>query len=137
VFFLGSGIVIWIASAVAAATLACGFIAIGVLNTELFPTETRGTSNGLVTVVGVVGSAIGLILVGALRDPLGGLGHSLALTTIGTLLAAICVVPFLPESVNRELDELSPSAVLERALDEEIDDSGASGSDQERSSPAD
>jgi putative MFS transporter len=145
VFFLGSGIVIWIASAVAAATLACGFIAIGVLNTELFPTETRGTSNGLVTVVGVVGSALGLIVVGALRDPLGGLGHSLALTTIGTLVAAICVVPFLPESVNRELDEISPSAALERALDEDVDhvvdesrdESRASGSDQERSSPAD
>jgi MFS family permease len=127
VFFLGSGPTLWIASAVGTAALSCGFIAIGVLNTELFPTETRGTSNGFVTVIGVVGSAIGLVLAGALRDPLGGLGRSIALTTIGTVLAAALVVPFLPESVNRELDEISPSVASDGEPAE-------SGTDQDRSS---
>lgn len=109
VFFLASGPVLWIASAVGDLTLSCGFIAIGVLNTELFPTETRGTSNGFVALIGVVGSAVGLLMAGALSDPLGGLGHAIALTTIGTFIAAIFVVPFLPEAAHRELDEISPS----------------------------
>ncbi len=109
VFYLGSGPVLWIASAIGDLTLSCGFIAIGVLNTELFPTETRGTSNGFIGLIGVLGSVAGLLMAGALSDPLGGLGRSIALTTIGTLVAALLVVPFLPESAHRNLDEISPS----------------------------
>lgn len=108
-FFLGTGPVLWFASALGDLALACGFIAIGVLNTELFPTETRGTSNGMVALIGVTGSAVGLVLAGTLSEPLGGLGRSIALTTIGTLIAAVVVVPFLPESVHKDLDEISPS----------------------------
>jgi MFS family permease len=108
-FFLGTGPVLWFASALGDLALACGFIAIGVLNTELFPTETRGTSNGMVALIGVVGSAVGLVMAGVLSDPLGGLGRSIALTTIGTFVAAVVVVPFLPESAHLDLDEVSPS----------------------------
>lgn len=109
VFFLGGGATLWFASAIGDMALACGFIAIGVLNTEMFPTETRGTANGMVALIGVTGSAVGLVMAGVLSDPLGGLGRSIALTTIGTVIAAVLVVPFLPESAHLDLDEISPS----------------------------
>ena len=55
------------------------------------------------------GSVLGLILAGTLSDPLGNLGRSIALTGIGTLLAAAFVVPRLPESAARTLDDVSPT----------------------------
>ena len=42
---------------------------------------------------------------------LGGLGYSIALCGIAPLLAAIFLVPRLPESSGRELDDISPSEV--------------------------
>ena len=100
---------LWVASGVGDLLLACGSLAIGTQNIELFPTETRGTSNGLVVVVGVMGSILGLQTAGALSDPLGGLGPPLAICAAGTLLAALVVVPFLPETNRLDLDEISPS----------------------------
>jgi MFS family permease len=77
----------------------------------MFPTEVRGTSNALLLVTGVTGSAIGLLLAGALSDPLGGLGYSLALCGIAPLLAGVLLLPRLPESRGRALDDVSPSEV--------------------------
>ena len=42
-----------------------GGIALGTLDAELFPTEVRSTSNALLDVIGVLGSALGLLLAGA------------------------------------------------------------------------
>ena len=110
VFFLCGGPLLWICSALGDLLIACGSLAIGTQNIELFPTETRGTSNGLVVVVGVMGSILGLQTVGVLSDPLGGLGPPLAICAAGTLLAAIAVVPFLPETNRLDLDDISPSS---------------------------
>jgi hypothetical protein len=60
-------------------------------------------------VVGVVGSASGLLLAGGLSDRLGGIGRSVALTGIGSFLVALIVVPMLPESAARSLDDVSPT----------------------------
>jgi MFS family permease len=91
-----------------------GGIALGTLDAELFATEVRGTSNALLTVVGVTGSVIGLIVAGQLSDPLGHLGRSIALTGLAALVAAFFVVPRLPESLDQALDDLSPT---ERGLE--------------------
>ena len=48
---------------------------------------------------------------GWLAGPLGGLGRAIALCGIAPLLAAIVLVPRLPESAHRDLDEVSPSEV--------------------------
>jgi hypothetical protein len=63
----------------------------------------------MLLVLGVFGSVSGLVLAGNLSDPLGGLGRSIALCGVAALLAAVFVVPRLPESRGRVLDELSPS----------------------------
>ncbi len=108
-FFLSGGPILWFASGIGDAALAIGALAIGTQNVELFPTETRGTSNGLVTVISVMGSVVGLQIAGRLRDPFGGIGRSIALCALGTFIAAVLVVPFLPETNQRDLDEISPS----------------------------
>lgn len=76
-------------------------------NTELFPTNLRGSafawSNNLLGRIGyvaapaVVGSAAGIF----------GWGPSVAVTAIGPLLAMILILLWLPETRGRDLDETS------------------------------
>jgi MFS family permease len=109
IFFLTGGLSLWVMSAVSILMAGAGGIALGTLDAELFPTEVRSTSNAMLYTVGVIGSATGLLVAGGLSDPLGGIGRSVALTGIGSLLVAILVVPRLPESAARMLDDVSPT----------------------------
>jgi MFS family permease len=108
-FYLGGGPILWLSSGIGDMCFACGFLAISTQNVELFPTEARGTSIGLVNIVSVVGSMAGILAAGIISDHFGGLGHALAICTVPTLIAALCFVPFLPETMGRDLDEISPS----------------------------
>jgi MFS family permease len=108
VFFLASGPVIWFMAAASIIAASAGGIALGTLGTELFPTETRSTSNGLMGVIGVVGSALGFVVTGLLAQSEGQLGRAIAFCGIGSLVAALLLVPRLPESASLALDELSP-----------------------------
>jgi len=100
--------VIWFMSAASIIAASAGGIALGTLGTELFPTETRSTSNGLLGVIGVLGSAFGFILTGLLAQSQGQLGRAIAVCGIGSLVAAIFLVPRLPESASLALDDISP-----------------------------
>jgi MFS family permease len=111
-FLAGSdGFVLWIAPIVAIVAAACAGLALGTLDAELFPTEVRGTSSGFLLVSAVAGSAVGLVLATQLKDVVGGLGPGIALCGIATLVAAVFVVPKLPETADRHLDDVSPSEV--------------------------
>jgi MFS family permease len=109
VFFLATGPTLWFASALSVVMAGAGGIALGTLDAELFPTEVRSTSNALLSVVAVIGSATGLGMAGGLSDQLGGLGRSIALTGIGSLLVAVLVIPLLPESQAHSLEDISPT----------------------------
>ena len=109
VFFLTGGPTLWIASAMATITGACAGVVLATLAAELFATEVRGTANAFLVGISVVGSASGLLIAGQLSDHFGGIGRAIAFCGIASLLAAI-VIPALPESFGRELDDLSPSA---------------------------
>jgi MFS family permease len=108
-FFLGDGALLWLMPTIAIVAAACAGLAVGTLDGELFPTEARGTSNGFLLVCGVAGSASGLLLATQLEDLAGGLGPSIALCALAPLLAALLVVPRLPETRARTLDDVSPS----------------------------
>jgi MFS family permease len=108
-FFLSDGAALWITPTIAIVAAACGGLALATLDAELFPTETRGTSNGFLLVAGVAGSAVGLVLATQLRDTVGGLGPAIALCGIATLVAAVFVVPRLPETATHDLDAVSPT----------------------------
>ena len=81
--------------------------ALGVYAPELFATGRRSTNNGRVTVVAVVGSAIGLIVAGFLFDRLS-FGSTFALLSIGPLLVAGLVLFRYPETARRELEDINP-----------------------------
>jgi len=110
-FFLGDGALLWLAPAFAIVAAACAGVAVGTVNTELFPTEVRGTSNGFLLVCGVAGAALGLLLATQLKDLVGGLGVGIALCGIAPVVAATLLVPRLPETRARRLDDVSPSEV--------------------------
>jgi MFS family permease len=108
-FVTGNAWVLWLTPVVAIVAAACAALAIGTLDAELFPTEVRGTSNGFILVSAVAGSAVGLLLATQLKDLVGGLGPGIAVCGIASLLAAVFVVPHLPETAERRLDDVSPS----------------------------
>jgi MFS family permease len=109
VFFLAGGLTIWVMSAVSILAASSAGIALGTLDAELFPTEVRSTSNAWLSVVAVSGSAAGFAIAGALSGPFDGLGRAIAVTGVFALLAAVLVVPRLPESGTYTLEEISPT----------------------------
>lgn len=111
VFYLTSGLTLWLTSTFAIIGTGASTLTIGTLDAELFPTEMRGTSNSLLLVCGVAGSVAGLLVAGFLAGPLGGYGRSIALCGIAPLIAAVFLAPKLPETVGLGLDDVSPSEI--------------------------
>jgi MFS family permease len=126
VFFLVGGPTLWVSSGLATLTGAVAGIILATLSAELFATEVRGTANAFLVGISVIGSAGGLVAAGQLSDHVGGIGRAIAICGIASLLAAF-VIPGLPESYGRELDELSPST-MERPP-EPIEETGVEESD--------
>jgi MFS family permease len=110
-FLAGDDVLLWITPVIAIVAAACAGLALGTLDAELFPTEVRGTSSGFILVAAVAGSAVGLVLATQLKNLVGGLGPAIALCGIASLIAAVFVVPRLPETAARRLDDVSPSEV--------------------------
>jgi MFS family permease len=108
-FVAGDNALLWIAPVIAIVAAACAGLALGTLDAELFPTEVRGTSSGFILFSAVTGSAVGLVLATQLKDLVGGLGPAIALCGTASLIAAVFVVPRLPETAARHLDDVSPS----------------------------
>ncbi|MFM8237669.1 MAG: MFS transporter [Actinomycetota bacterium] len=108
-FFLVGGPPLWFLAAASVVTASAGGLALGTMDAELFATEVRSTSNAILTVLAVTGSGLGLLLAGALSDPLGGLGRSIALMGVAAVFAAIVVIPRLPETASLSLDDVSPT----------------------------
>jgi MFS family permease len=109
IFFLSGGVLIWVMAGTSIIAASAGGIALGTLGVELFPTETRSTSNGMLGVLGVFGSALGFVITGALAHPKGEIGRAIALCGIAALFASVLLVPLLPESHRQRLDEVSPT----------------------------
>lgn len=106
--FASSGWLLWLWSVVGSVLGGAVLPALGVYGPELFPTSLRGRANGLVAVLGVAGSVLGLVGAGALADRLGGLGPALAILALGPALLVVLVALAYPETAQRELEELNP-----------------------------
>jgi MFS family permease len=78
----------------------------------LFPTGLRGKAAGLLEVITVSGSAIGLIFVGHLADRWGNYAGPMAIASIAALAVAVLVVVAFPETAHRSLEELNPEDAL-------------------------
>lgn len=81
----------------------------GALDAELFRTEYRATVAGWLTVCGVVGAAVGLLVFGMLWDNLGFAATAVFLFAPVAVLAWVYLL--LPETLGRELDEEGDVAV--------------------------
>lgn len=82
--------------------------ALGVYRPELFPTGLRGRASGIIEVVALGGSALGLVVVGHLVDRWDDYAGPLALMAVGPALAAVLVLAAFPETARRELEDLNP-----------------------------
>jgi MFS family permease len=109
---------------VAALVGAAAVPALGVYGAELFPTGNRGKASGLISMLSLVGSSIGLLGAGWALDRAIGYGAVMAVLAIGPLVVAGLVVLLYPETAHRELEDLNPEDRMD----------GAAGS--ERAEPA-
>ena len=83
----------------------------GAFGAELFGTSSRARSNGQITVLGVIGSMIGLQIVGRFSDAGGEFWHVFAMVAGAPLLVALLVLLAFPETAWRELEDLNPEDV--------------------------
>lgn len=97
--------VVWLLGTIVAAVCVP---ALSVYGPELFPTSLRGRANGIITLAGVTGSGVGLLLAGRFADHYGRFGPGFAILAVGPLVVAALVVTLYPETANVELEDLNP-----------------------------
>ena len=106
--FNSAGWPVWVWSLAGAIVGAAVVPALGVYGPELFPTSLRGRLTGVITVISLVGSVLGLVAVGVLSERFDQLGPALALMAIGPLALAALVLLAYPETAHHTLEELNP-----------------------------
>ncbi len=79
-----------------------------VYSPELFPTSLRGRTSGIISLVAMVGSVVGLSVAGHLRDALGSFGMALGILALAPLATAVLILGWFPETAHRELEDLNP-----------------------------
>jgi MFS family permease len=107
-YFFTSGWAMWGWGALGSIAADATAPILGVYGPELFPTSLRGRTNGVITVIGLGGSALGLVAAGAMSDAFGRIGPSQAVLATGPLLLALLVLAAFPETARRELEDLNP-----------------------------
>jgi MFS family permease len=112
---LAGGWPMWALSALGAIVGAATVPALGVYGPELFPTSLRGRANGIIAILGVTGSVIGLLVAGVLSERWDGLGPALAVLGVGPALMAVLVLVAYPETAHQELEDLNPEDEVGRA----------------------
>jgi len=98
----------WLASTIGAVVGGAGIPALGVYGAELFPTGNRGRAAGLISMLSLVGSSIGLVAAGWALDQEFGYGAVMGVLAGGPLIVAALVVVFYPETAHHELEDLNP-----------------------------
>jgi MFS family permease len=98
----------WVSSTGAAVVGGAAVPALGVYGVELFPTGNRGKASGLISMLALVGSSIGLLGAGWALDQAFGYGAVMAILAIGPLVVAALVVIIYPETAHHELEDLNP-----------------------------
>ncbi|MEA3217931.1 MAG: hypothetical protein QOJ19_4087 [Acidimicrobiia bacterium] len=109
--YLSHGWSLWTTSVVGTVLAATTIPAMRVYGPELFPTRLRGRANGITNATAVGGSVVGVLLVGWLAEPWGGLGRPIALLALAPLLVAALVMTVYPETADRTLEDLNPTDV--------------------------
>jgi MFS family permease len=110
--FSVSGPPMWILALFGGLLAGAAYPAFTVYRTELFPTGNRGRANGYITALSLAGSAVGLLLVGALVHHGWSYGQSMLVVGFGQLLAAAIAFVAYPETAHLELEQINPQDAL-------------------------
>ena len=105
-FLVAGPVLIWPLAAIGNACGSAAGVALVVYGPEMLPTRVRAAGNNAILAMSVSGSAVGLVLAGALGDRLG-IGHGIALLAGFPLVAGAVVALRFPETAGRELEETS------------------------------
>jgi MFS family permease len=106
--FAVGGWPMWLASTIGAVVGGAGIPALGVYGAELFPTGNRGRAAGLISMLSLFGSSVGLLAAGWALDQEFGYGAVMGVLAIGPLIVAALVVVLYPETAHHELEDLNP-----------------------------
>jgi putative MFS transporter len=108
VSYQSTGWLLWLTGGLGVSLAASAVPALRGYQTELFPTRARGRVGGLIDVLSVAGSALGLVVVGQLSIRWDDLGSSIGALVAFPLVVAILIVVAFPETAHRELEEFNP-----------------------------
>jgi len=114
--FTQAGWPLWAANLGSTMLGALAVPALGAYGPELFPTAARAKANGIIQVVSVAGSAIGLVVAGTVAERTGRLSNGMfLLLPLALLVAALALIVF-PETARRELEDINPEDALDPAF---------------------
>ncbi len=114
--YLVGGPMLWVTALVGSIVAAVTVPALAVYGPELFPTSLRAKANGIISVAGVAGSAVGLVAGGKMHDHFGRYGPGIAVLALGPFLVAALVLALYPETAHLELEELNPEDAVGASL---------------------
>jgi MFS family permease len=106
--FAVGGAPMWALAIIGGILAGIAYPAMQVYRAELFPTGKRGTANGLLTAVALVGGSLGLLAVGGLREIGWSYAAAIAVVAAGQLIAAAVIVLAYPETAHLELEQINP-----------------------------
>lgn len=106
--FVAEGPLMWLCAVVGGVFAATAYPAMAVYRGELAPTAKRQTSSFLVTVSALLGGSVGLIAGGTLINHHWSYGTVMLMFSSVSVVIAVMVWVFYPETAHRELEELNP-----------------------------
>ncbi len=106
--YQSSGWMLWVTAGLGVSLAGATIPALRGYQTELFPTRARGRVGGMIDVVSVAGSAVGLVIVGQLSVRWDDLGSAVGVMVFAPLLVSLLIILAYPETADRELEEFNP-----------------------------
>jgi MFS family permease len=108
VAFATAGPTMWISQLIGGFFLGISFPALSVYRGEMFPTAHRSAGAATVTACGLIGGSIGLIAAGQLLARGWSYGEVMATLALAPILVMVLVLTKFPETVHRELEDITP-----------------------------
>ena len=108
VAFATAGPAMWISQLVGGFFLGISFPALSVYRGEMFPTAHRSAGAATVTACGLIGGSLGLIAAGQLLARGWSYGEVMATLALAPILVMVLVLTKFPETVHRELEDITP-----------------------------
>lgn len=102
------GVPLWLGASVGVVVGTMAFPPVRGYQAELFPTRARARVGGWLDLIGVAGSAGGLLVVGWLATRWDDLGSAIGVMVVFPLLAALLFLTVFPETAGQELEAFNP-----------------------------